>query len=146
MTDQQAERSSRIVTTGSSLVYFVFACLAVLHVLAMPVFQYFSVAGNAEYACIMGPVPPDAAVQGEVSLVEGHKTAFPAGRYCELESISGEPLTYQTGWVITMIACVATLIVAWVTVLAIRRRRPRNILVALVPAALTLLAWVAVFV
>ncbi len=126
--------------------YFIFACLAVLPVLAMPVFQYFSVAGNAEYACITGPVPPDAASRGEVSLVEGRQTAFPAGRYCEWESISGEALSYQTGWITTIVACVATLIVAWMTVLALRGKRPRSALVALAPAAVALLAWVVVFV
>ncbi|KJQ55753.1 hypothetical protein RS85_00456 [Microbacterium sp. SA39] len=41
-TNQQAERSSRAATPGSSLVYFIFACLGVLPILAMPVFQYFS--------------------------------------------------------------------------------------------------------
>ncbi|MEV8249466.1 hypothetical protein AB0O87_00905 [Microbacterium sp. NPDC076768] len=146
MTNQQAERSSRAATLASSLVYFIFACLAVLPVLAMPVFQYFSVAGNAEYACIAGPVPPDAASQGEVSLVEGNKTAFPAGRYCEWESTSGEALTYQTGWVTTIVACVATLFVVWMTVLALRGKRPRSVLLGLVPAAVALLAWVVVFV
>lgn len=70
---------------------------------------------------------------------------FPAGRYCEWENAAGEPLVYQTGWITTIVACVATLIIAWMTVLAIRGRRPRNMLVALIPAALTLLAWVAVF-
>lgn len=116
-----------------------------LPVLAMPVFQYFSVSGNAEYACITGPVPPDAVSRGEVSIVEGYKTVFPAGRYCEWENASGEALTYQTGWITTIVACVASLIVVWMTVLAIRGRRPRSILAAVVPAALTLLAWVVVF-
>ncbi|MFJ6429193.1 hypothetical protein [Microbacterium maritypicum] len=146
MTNQQPERSSRTTTSGSSLVFFIFACLGVLPVLAMPVFQYFSVGGNAEYACITGPVPPDVVTQGATSLVEGHKTAFPAGRYCEWESLSGGALTYQTGWITTILACVATAFVIWMTVLAIRNHRPRRLFVALIPGLLVVLSWVAVFV
>lgn len=146
MTNQQPERSSRTTTSGSSLVFFIFACLGVLPVLAMPVFQYFSVGGNAEYACITGPVPPDVVTQGATSLVEGHKTAFPAGRYCEWESLSGGALTYQTGWITTILACVATAFVIWMTVLAIRNHRPHRLFVALIPGLLVVLSWVAVFV
>ncbi len=126
--------------------FFIFACLGVLPVLAMPVFQYFSVGGNAEYACITGPVPPDVVTQGATSLVEGHKTAFPAGRYCQWESLSGGALTYQTGWITTILACVATAFVIWMTVLAIRNHRPRRLFVALIPGLLVVLSWVAVFV
>lgn len=126
--------------------YFVFACLGVLTVLAMPVFQYFSVGGNAEYACVTGPVPPDVVTRGATSLVEGHKTAFPAGRYCEWESLSSGALSYQTGWITTIVACLGTALVVWMTILTLRERRPRKIAVALIPAALVLLSWIAVFV
>lgn len=145
-THQQPNRNAQATASGSSLVFFILAFLGVLPVLAMPVFQYLSVGGNAECACITGPVPPDVATQGATSLVEGHKTAFPAGRYCEWESLSGEGLTYQTGWITTIVACVSTALVILMTILAIRGRRPRNNLIALVPAALTLLGWIAVFV
>jgi hypothetical protein len=145
-TRQRADVSPEATTRPSSLVFFILACLGVLPVLAMPVFQYLSVGGNAEYACITGPVPPNIVTQGATSLVEGHKTVFPAGRYCEWESLSGGALTYQTGWITTIVACVATAFVIWMTVLAIRNHRPRRLFVAIIPALVALLSWVAVFV
>ncbi|WP_019179581.1 hypothetical protein [Microbacterium yannicii] len=126
--------------------YFVFACLGALPVLAMAIYQYFSVAGNAAYACITGTVPADAAAPQETSLLASSKTAFPAGRYCEWESSSGGITTYQTGWITTILACVATILVVLMTILAIRERSPRKLFVALIPALLALVAWVTVFV
>lgn len=146
MTDQQAERSSRTARSGNSVVYFVFACLGVLPVLVMPIFQFLSVGGNAEYACIAGPVPSGVVIQGATSLVEGYKTAFPAGRYCEWESLAGGALSYQTGWLTTVLALLGTALVVWMTVHAIRERRPRTLAAALIPVAVALLSWVAVFV
>lgn len=134
MTTQRPQRSSQAKSPGSSVVFFIFACLGVLPVLGMLVWQYASVGSGAEYSCITGYVPPDA-VPNEVS-PQAWKTAFPAGRYCEWESISGGITTYQTGWIPTIVACIATLLVIAMTVLAIRERRPRKIVVTLIPATL----------
>lgn len=143
MSSQQPIRYSRVTTPGSTYVYFVFACLSVLAVLAMPIYRYFSVGSGAVYSCITGYVPPDA-VPNEVS-PRAWATSFPAGRYCEWESITGGVTTYQTGWVTTIAACVATLVVVGMTILAIREHRPQRTLVTLVPILLTFAAWLAVF-
>lgn len=145
MTSQQPARSSSATTPDTSIVYFVFASLAVLVVMMMPVYQYLSVGSGASYSCITGPVPPGAVYTGEVGVVESYKTAFPAGRYCEWENAAGEPLAYQTGWITTVAACAATIIVGWMTFLAIREKRPRRLRITLIPAVVSLLAWIAVF-
>lgn len=111
----------------------------------MPVYQYLSVGSGAFYSCIMGPVPPGAVYIGEVGPVDAYKTVFPAGRYCEWQNAAGEPLSYQTGWITTIVACAATLLIVWMTVLAIRENRPRRLLTALIPALLTLVGWIAIF-
>lgn len=59
--------------------------------------------------------------------------------------MSGGITTYQTGWIPTIVACIATLLVIGMTVLAIRERRPRRMTITLIPAILTLLIWIAVF-
>lgn len=146
MTNQRTERSSRAATSGSSVVYFIFACVATLAVLAMPIYQFFSVGSNAGYACITGYVPPGIDESGMTALLDSRETAFPAGRYCEWASISGDTTAYQTGWPTTIVACIATVLVIWMTILAVRSVRPRKLLVALVPSFVVLLSWAAVFI
>lgn len=143
MTTPRPERGSRAASPGSSVVYFIFVCLGVLPVLAMPVFRNASVGSGAEYSCLSGYVPPDAVPYGPLRAWE---TTFPAGRYCEWQGMSGGITTYQTGWIPTVVACFATLLVVWMTVLAIRERRPQKVFVALIPALLTLLSWALVLV
>ncbi|MCS3442157.1 hypothetical protein [Microbacterium phyllosphaerae] len=145
MTNQQPVGSSRAATPESSFVYFVFACIAAVAVLGMPIYQDLSVGSGASYSCIMGPVPPGAVYIGEVGPVDSYKTVFPAGRYCEWANAAGEPLAYQTGWITTIVACVATAVVVWMTALAVREKRPRRLRITLIPPVLSLLAWIAVF-
>lgn len=130
-------------SSAPSAVYFVFACVGALPVLAMLVYQYASVGSGAAYSCLTGYVPPDAVPYG---LPLAWETAFPAGRYCQWDSVSAGITTYQTGWIPTIVAGAATLLVVGMTVLALREHRPRKIPVALIPVILTLLIWVAVFV
>lgn len=124
--------------------HFIFACLGMLPVLAMPVFHYASVGSGAEYSCITGYVPPDA-VPNEAS-PRAWETAIPAGNYCEWESVSGGITTYQTGWIPTIVPCITTLLMVAMTVLALREHRPRKIIVTLIPGILVLLSWIIVFV
>lgn len=139
---QQSSPRGPEPSNAASAVYFVFACVGALPVLAMLVYQYASVGSGAEYSCLTGHVPPDAVPYGPLRAWE---TAFPAGRYCEWESMSGGITTSQTGWIPTIVACVAKLLVVGMTVLAVRERRPRKIGVTLIPVIITLLIWIAVF-
>lgn len=146
MTNQRTEQKSRAATSESSVVYFILACLGALPVLAMLVYQYLSVGGNASYACITGYVPPEVDKSTLEVLLDGRETAFPAGRFCEWESAAGVITTYQTGWLTTIVACTATAVVVWMTILALYQRRPRKTAIALIPAFLVLLSWIGVIV
>lgn len=142
MSNQASGSVDAEVSSPPSAVYFVIACVGVLPILAMIVYQYASIGPGADYSCLMGYVPADAVPYGALRAWE---TAFPAGRYCEWDSMSGGVTAHQTGWIPTIVACVATVLVIGMTLLAIRERCPRRIPVTLIPAILSLLIWVAVF-
>ncbi len=136
------------VTTRGSAVFFVMAWFGVLAGFTMPVFQKFSVAGNAGYACLTH-LPQDflasstSTVDG-ARLLAAHETALPAGRYCEWATATGEVVSYQTGWATTAIAGVATAGVVVMTIMALRNDRPSSTPLTLTPVVLTALCWVCV--
>lgn len=144
MTQSLPGTGVRAASPGRTVVFFVIALFGSLPVLGMLAFQFIGARPDVGSACSAGGLPPDAVIS-EGPPRDAFVTSFPAGRYCEWESLSGGVTAYQTGWPTTIIGCAATALVVWMTVLALRERRPKRPWIALLPMALVFVAWVLVF-
>ncbi len=137
------ERRSRTDAEGARPILLAVAFALCIPVLLMAFTQYVDSHENVAAQCFHAP--PAGAAISETALVHSAETAIPAGRLCVYEASAGGTISVQTGWPTTIAGLAATLAIAALTVVAVRSRRGRSLIVALLPALVTLGLWAIVF-